>query len=206
MAIVLAAFIVWCLATKSGTEEETIVVSTYDTTYEKQPTAESLEEEYGIACFEGTSGAQFFTDLWATVGYEDMTVSSARSSHMTYDTEYVVYMLETDTYLICVEAHKDTDEIHYIKIVILDWEAAGESAGIFLAAAGLIGEDVLFSGSDYDAGDFEADAEDFCSQLIDDWNNGYSSVILCENCSIEFFDYFYCMPALEIMAVNTENQ
>ena len=203
MAIVFIVFCTWCLLEKdegqSSLGNKQIVLDLDldewlggDTSV-KSVNAEMYEEEYGIAYFEGILATDYAQALCEAAGGMDYAESWEEYG-------YLVSTYMNDNYYIYIEADVETDEIHYIQVSILDWEAVGENADIFEIAAELLGYETFCGEAlEDDIDTFYELLEDF-EQMTKEGSTESSCIIIYESSCVQFFMDDYGYPTFEIIA------
>ena len=198
--MVLVIFTVWCLLTKS--EDDTVY--TDGDTYiimemseeEKQTNAQSYEEDYPISYWEGTSGEELCSLAEAMldeIEITEFTVSFEGDSYQVYKTTNYVCS-------VYIEADKETDEVHYLKTDILDWDGAELNAEIFLDVIELLGEEYIYD-DDLTYEDLYEEVESCTGAENEDYEEGYDLIIIADSYVMEIFENEYGYPSCEIMAV-----
>lgn len=218
MAIVLVLFCVWALVSKgngaqadSGSSEIVIDLDKIlglDSLNGsvKSTNAQTYEEEYGIAYFEGTSAQDFaaalceaaggatFTDSWS-----DYYFISTDDDSETQQEDLTVNVYSNNLYYIYVEADSVTDEIHYFQVSVFDWEEAGEYADFFAGAMELLGYEYICENNEEDIDLIYESLQEFV-QEIEDGNSWYTGIILFDTSCVSFFTDEYGYPTCEILA------
>ena len=94
------------------------------------------EEEVELAYLESTDASDYFENMLGFL-YEENEYSIPDS---TTKSELTIYEDNTDDYTIYIEASIDTDEIHYVKIEVINWSK--EVSGTNLIYGSMIRLDV----------------------------------------------------------------
>lgn len=87
------------------------------TSNESTDSETEVEEEVELAYLESTDASDYFENMLGFL-YEENEYSIPDS---TTESELTIYEDNTDDYTIYIEASTDTDEIHYVKIEVINW-------------------------------------------------------------------------------------